>query len=101
MASYMMAAKLRKLTSSNRPKAFTMSPETGYIEPFSTHKVTVKFHPQDAPPETGFRAKAVPPESVAQDYEYIATFDFEGHGPRWVREGLPPPAMPKSFLLPL
>ena len=78
VASFMMAAKLRKVTSKNTLKAFDIFPETGSIQPFEACKLTVKFQPQDAPPDTGFRAKELPPQLAEQDYEYIVSFDMEG-----------------------
>ena len=80
VASYMLAAKLRKVTSKNVIKAFDMFPETGSIEPFEACKLTVRFQPQDAPPGTGFRSKELPAELAEQDYEYIVSFDMEGQG---------------------
>ena len=77
--AYMMAAKLRKLTTSNKPKAFSISPESGDIGPFTTKQVTITFHPTDSPADTGFRSKGLDPDDAIVDYDYVASFSFDGH----------------------
>jgi hypothetical protein len=74
----MMAARLRKMTGDNIPKAFSMSPETGLIPAFGLQRITMRFHPHASTQPRGFRATQPPAAALGEDFNYVASFDLHG-----------------------